>query len=66
MSSRLLTESLFNKTVGLIDLFHGISQLTIAFHFSIKKTTQNCSERHFWLTNIRSKTVLFGLDNMYR
>ena len=66
MSSRLLTESLFNKTVGLTDLFNCVAQLTIAFHFSIKKTTQNCSERHFWLTNIRSKTVLFGLDNMYR
>ena len=52
MSSRLLTESLFNKTVRLTDLFNCVAQLTIAFHFSIKKTAQNCSERHFWLTNI--------------
>ena len=47
MSSRLSTESLFNKTVGQTDLFNCVAQLTIAFHFSIKKTTQNCSERHF-------------------
>ena len=66
MSFRLSTGSLFNKTVGQTDLFHCIAELTIDIQFSIKKTAQNCSERHFWLTNIRSKTVLFGLDNMYR
>ena len=66
MSFRLLTGSLFNKTVGLTDLFHCIAQLTIDIQFSIKKTAQNYSERHFWLTNIRSKTVLFVLDNVYR
>ena len=47
MSFRLLTGSLFNKTVGLTDLFHCIAQLTIDIQFSIKKTAQNYSERHF-------------------
>ena len=39
MSSRLSTESLFNKTVGQTDLFHGIAQLTIDIQFFFK---ENC------------------------